>query len=339
MQKIVSILLALLTLLIGLSMVTAAWWISSSAPETEVQIKAREEAEKLRQQEEQKKRRALLSQQLQYLVSNEEAANYVALIRAKDELENSFLRYSDRLPTFAEEVTSWKSRYKIAKSVIKDKLKKTEDLEALSASYFEEHVVSNNELAATIDEIVDQFKNDQTANKNRMLSEAAIRIRESDLGIPEALLASNEFVEKITADKKKIAELIASTPLVSSLAIAGSILTEMAVQHAITVSLSATGTTTGAAGGTAAGTVTSPGVGTAVGFVVGAAAGFTVDHFMTKRMKEKIIRETQSTLDSIKASIWENPQEGLERVFRQSISQTKDLHTKVLQRIVAGEAI
>ncbi len=320
-------------------MIGAAWWISSPRTETENEIQVRQDAELVRQKEALRQRRELLSRQLQNLVVTEEEANRVAILRAKSSLDDAFTLFSNRIPLFVEEITTWKSRFKIARIGLKDKLNGSHELEALASEYFEKHVASSQDISSAIDKITAQFHSDLVANRNRMLSEAALRIQEADLGIPNANYSAETLDRRIAEKRSKMVSPLRNIPGATALSISGSIIVEMATQAMIArlVGYSAGATTTGAAAGAAGGTMITPGVGTAIGITVGVAAGFTVDHLMTERMKEKIMRETVDTLNAMKYEIWSNEFEGMNLRLEGLVASTKELHTTALSGIAQEE--
>lgn len=338
-KSALSIALLIFALIVGISMIGAAWWISSPRPETESEIRVRQEAELVRQREALRQRRELLSRQIQNLVGTEEEANRVAILRAKSSLDDAFTLFSNRVPQFAEEITTWKSRYQITRSGLKDKIHGSHELEALASEYFEKHVASNQDISSAIDKITAQFQSDLVANRNRMLSEAALRIREADLGIPNAEYSAERLSARIAAKREQTATTLGSIPGATALSITGSIVVEMALQAVIPriLAYAAGATINGAAAGAAGGTVITPGVGTAIGITVGIAGGFAVDHLMTERMKEKIMRETRDTLNAMENEIWTNQTVGLNTRFGGLTNETKALHTATLSRIVQEE--
>ena len=321
-------------LLMGLAMIGSAWWISRPPATTDDQTPAMQEAEKSRQTDEIRQRREQLSKQIQFLVDTEEAANRVAILRARSSLDDAFVSFSDRVPRFADEVTTFTARYNIAVNGIKDKFSGTHDLERLASDYFEKHVASNGDISSAIDKIVAQFYSDLTANRNRMLSETAVRIREADLGFPSPSYSTGALDSRIVDMRERTVISLGKLPAVTTLSISGSVIVEFAIQAMFTraVSFAAGATTTGAAAGTGAGTATTPGVGTVIGFFVGAAAGMAVDYILTEKMKAKIILETRETLNLMKGDIW-NSNVGLYGKLDLLVKETKDLHTAALVSI------
>jgi hypothetical protein len=335
-KSTLSVVVSVIVLFFGLALIGGAWWISNSpAPETESQIQARQEAEKVLQIEALRQRRELLSRQIELLVDTEQRANQVAILRAQNSLDDAFISFSNRVPEFVEAVTTWKARYQIARSGINDKVSGSHEMETVAAEYFEKNVASNQDVSSAIDKIVAQFQSDLVANRNRMLSEAALRIREADLGLPPASYTSESLGNLVTARQEQMAQSLGGVPVISVLSISGSIIVEMALQTLVTRALSyaAGATTTGALTGAGAGTLITPGVGTAIGIMVGFAGGFAVDQLMTERMKAKIMRETKDSLESMKNEIWMNSTEGLNTKLSGLVKQTKELHVAALTSI------
>lgn len=333
-KSTLSVVVSIIVLFFGLALIGGAWWISNSpAPETESQIQARQEAEKVLQIEALRQRRELLSRQIELLVDTEQRANQVAILRAQNSLDDAFISFSNRLPEFVEKVTTWKARYQIARSGINDKVSGSHEMETVAAEYFEKNVASNQDISSAIDKIVAQFQSDLVANRNRMLSEAALRIREADLGLPPASYTSESLGNLVTAKQEQMAQSLGGVPAFSAISISGSVVVDFALGTLVVRALSSGATITGAAAGAGAGTLITPGVGNAIGFVVGLAAGITFDYLMTERMKAKIMSETKDTLDSMKNEIWMNSTEGLNTKLSGLVKQTKELHVAALTSI------
>jgi hypothetical protein len=316
-------------------MIGVAWHISTPRPETEDEIKVRQDAELVRQKEALRQRRELLSRQLKNLVGTEEEANRVAILRAKSSLDDAFTLFSNRVPQFTEEITTWKSRYLIARSMAKDQINDSHEMEKLASEYFEKHVTSKQDISFAIGKVSAQFQSDLVANRNHMLSEATLRIREADLGIPNVDISVAALEVQLAAKRQQMATPLKAIPGATALSFGGSIISEWAVQAMITraVGYSAGATVSGAAAGAGGGTVITPGLGTAIGFSVGVAAGFAVDHLMSERMKERIMRETMETLNAMKYEIWSNETEGMKLRLLGLVTATKELHTTALTGI------
>ena len=329
------VVVSIIALFFGLALIGGAWWISNSpALETEGQIQARQEAEKVLQIEALRQRRELLSRQIELLVDTEERANQVAILRAQNSLDDAFISFSNGLPKFVEAVTAWKAQFQIARSGINDKVSGSHEMETVVAEYFEKNVASNQDISSALDKIVAQFQSDLVANRNRMLSEATLRIRGADLGLPPSY-TSESLGNLVTAKQGQMAQSLGGVPVVSVLSISGSLIVDYALVKMVARALSnaARATTAGAITGAGAGTLITPGVGNAIGLVVGFAGGFAVDHLMTERMKAKILRDTKDTLDSMKNEIWMNSAEGLNTKLSGLVKQTKELHAAALTSI------
>ncbi len=174
-------------------------------PETESEFRVRQEAELARQKEALRQRRELLSRQLQNLVHTEEEANRIAILRAKNSLDDAFKSFSNRIPQFTEEITGWEARYKIASSMIVDHLTGSHEMESLVSEYFEKHVASKQDVLFAISKVSAQFQNDLIANRNHMLSEAALRIQEADLELPSANFSAEALSGHLAAKREQLA--------------------------------------------------------------------------------------------------------------------------------------
>lgn len=200
------VVVSIIALFFGLALIGGAWWISNSpALETEGQIQARQEAEKVLQIEALRQRRELLSRQIELLVDTEERANQVAILRAQNSLDDAFISFSNGLPKFVEAVTAWKAQFQIARSGINDKVSGSHEMETVVAEYFEKNVASNQDISSALDKIVAQFQSDLVANRNRMLSEATLRIRGADLGLPPSY-TSESLGNLVTAKQGQMAQ-------------------------------------------------------------------------------------------------------------------------------------
>ncbi len=338
-KSALSIALLLMALLVGISMIGTAWWISQPHQETESEVRDRHEADLARQKEALRQRREVLSRQLQDLVGTEEKANQVAILRAKSSLDDAFRQFSNKIPLFTEEVTSLEGRIRIAANVVEDQVTGSHETEKLVSEYFEKNVASKQEVSLAITKVLAQFQSDLVANRNHMLSTAALRIQEADIGVLSVSYSAEALDAQLAAKREQAAPSIRNIPAVTAFSLGGGVITEMAFQAMIArmFGYAAGATATGTASGTAGGTLISPGVGTVIGFVVGMAAGIAVDHLMNERMKANITRETVSTLNEMQNEIWSNAKVGLNVRLTGLVTATKESHSAALTSIIREE--
>jgi hypothetical protein len=319
-------------------MIGEAWWMTRPVEESASQVQARVNAETRRQAEELHHRRDLLSKQIETLISVEEEANRVAIIRADDDLRDMFKTYADHTLQFAEAVTGWRNSFTIPVLKMKDWWSKSNEVQKVTAELFARYVVSDQQSVDDLNKIISQFRNDLAANRNRMLSEAALRIRQADLGIPDSSLSQDAVVARLS-DKvqETLSRTVGNSPWYSLLSVGGSVVAEEGTRQLVgQVIRIASGTMfSGGVTGGEVGSTMAPGLGTVAGIAIGVAVGFVVQHWMTEREQIKIEEEACRTLDAMREEIWSDPTEGLKVKFDQLVALTRDTHEQVLRNVVS----
>jgi len=325
---------ALFMLLLGIGMILTAWWITS--PERELK----------------RQRARFFKTQMQPLLEKERDRNLAAIHSAKRLLDEKFARYSENVPKFTEALTSWSSKYRISKAMVRDKWNKSDETREYVISLFGEHVVSDDNLRGDFEQVVAQFRGEVEANRNLMLAEAT-HVLSSSMFPVHASMSNNESLSKAFGDEftKLLSKRAKQIPGVTVLAVGGSILAEegariivtavirivtakMASVATATATSAVAGTTTGAAAGAAGGTALAPGIGTAIGITVGIAVGTAVEWWMESRFKEKVTYECRSMLEEMKAGIWGTDEDGLKAYLNQLVEASREAHAKALKKVV-----
>lgn len=324
---------AILALLTGLGMIGVAWWQTRPVEESAAYQK--------RQAEALQHRRDLLSTQVGILVSVEEEANRAAMIRAENDLLDTFRTYADRTPQLAESATGWKARFKLAFLRFTDWWSATNTVQQLTAELFAQHVVSDVQSVKDLTRITSQFRSDLEANRNRTLTEAALRIRQADLGMPDLRLSQEDLVARLFAtEQEALSRTLGTSPWNALLSFGGSAIGGGAMELLVVqmIRIASAGMVPGAITGGQTGSFVAPGVGTVVGAFVGFAIGIAIDYWMTKRMTIAIEEEARRTLNAIRETIWSDPSLGLKVKFDRLINLTRDTHERVLRNMVSGGA-
>jgi hypothetical protein len=288
------------------------------------------------------------------LIVEQEKRNLAAVSRAKAELDAQFMIYISRLPSYAEELTSWGMRYKITKAAISDWWSKDNSVRKIATEKFEEKVLSEASLKADVKLIINQFHSDLEANRNQMLTEATTRLKAANFPIPSLEVSEAGLKNALEARINPLLESQAKqSPTAGLLAIGGSILAEQAAQYivvqtmrSLAVSLATTAAASGgataaggAAGGTAGTFLATPGVGTAIGVAVGIGVGIAVDSWMSGKFQKKVIYECQNVLNTMSADLWSDPAHGLEVTFSFAVMKTAEAHSASLKAIITGDKL
>jgi len=289
--------------------------------------------------------------EVQPLIAREEQRNREALLRAKALLDVQFAMYVSRLPSFAEELTTWGMRYEITKAAITGWWSKENHVRKIATDKFSEKVLSEKELEMTVRRIVLQFQNDLHASRNQMLAEATVRLKAANFEIPSLDVSEAGLDQALDKQMKPLVEKLAvESPAVGLLAFGGSLAAEEGVRliviqaiRGLVASLATTAATSGGAtvtGGIAGGgtgtILGTPGVGTAIGFAVGIGLGVAFDSWMSGKFQEKVIDECGKVLETMKSELWSEPAHGFQVVFSAAVTTTSDTHSAALGKIITG---
>jgi hypothetical protein len=133
-----------------------AWWIAR--PGTPRRDTARE-------------RQDFFATNVVQLLNEEEHRNQEAIDRARLRLASDFARYHRGVPNFADDLTSFGTRYQIAKASLADWWSDSNEARELETKQFEESVVSDQQIQRDVAAVISQFSSDLEANRNQMLSE------------------------------------------------------------------------------------------------------------------------------------------------------------------------
>lgn len=351
-----SIVKPILALIIGLSMIGVAYWISRhehvgsalppGPPVPTPSITAKEE-----QSRRQRQREEFFTNQGTEVLNSEKARNQEAIERAKSKLATSFARYHQGVPRFAEDLSTWGSRYQFAKAALKDWWSKSNTARTLATEKFARLVVSDESLQTDVRQVLSQFASDLEANRNKMLTELQEKV--TSAAVPCAALdrGSIDLVQAFMLEvNPRLASLGEQSALAGVLATGGGfvgteatgaiisrLLAAMAARVAAGAATKGSTVAAGAVFGGEGGTVLTPGVGTAVGVVAGIVVGFAVDWWMEKQFSEKVINECNQILNQMEESLWNNPSEGLALSLTRAVDVTRECNGASIKKIIVGE--
>ncbi|MGA2862944.1 MAG: hypothetical protein ABSF95_00485 [Verrucomicrobiota bacterium] len=331
-----SILKPVLFLIVGLVMVGAAWWLT----------KLNRERQKIKRQ-----RQEFLASQGVELLGVEEKRNREAMDLAQQQLAAHFSRYHSGVPKFAEDLTTWGTRYEISKALLKDWWSKSNEARKVATDHFAKFVVSDQQLQEDVTAVLAQFSSDLEANRNKLLSELQEKVSTSSVPCASTELGSTNIAGAFMVEVQPLLRKQAvQSPVIEVLATAGGLgaggaatkivsklLTSMAARVATGAAARGSSVAAGAVAGGEGGTLVTPGVGTAIGIVGGIVVGWAVDWWMESRFKEKVTNECNQILNDMEKSLWNDPNQGLASSFGQAVKITHKCHETALRKIITGD--
>jgi hypothetical protein len=321
-----------LFLILGLAMIGAGWWLA-----------ALPKAQKVKRQ-----RQEFFASQATELLALEEERNRAAMELARGRLAAHFSRYRLGVPRFAQDLTTWGTRYRISKALLKDWWSKSNEARKVATDHFSEFVVSDEQLQKDVAEVIAQFSSDLEADRNKMLSELQVRVASAAVPCATKELGSTGLGEAFMAEAQpRLKERAAQSLVVCILGTGGGfaaaqaatrivskLLTSMAVRVAAGAAVRGSAVATGAVAGGEGGTMLTPGVGTAIGVVGGLIAGWGVDWWTEKEFKEQVTNECNEMLSGMEEALWSDPAEGLGAGFSRSIRITRECHEAALRKMI-----
>lgn len=253
----------------------------------------------------------LLAPHLQQLqIQNADAAD-----RCIDRIRQHFRSYREHSPAFAEDLTSFSTRWQVLKRMPFDWWNRSEDVEAFITQKFEEHFFSHDSLESTIQSSLAEFKQDLHGNRNSLL--ASVKATFAAHQLPEHLLPNAEHYESLLHQSlielaSRNAEdsvyagltslLVSEVGASLSVGILSRLLTSLGTNTLATTALSGSVTagaaTTGAGGGSSVGPA-----GTIIGLAVGLVVGVGIDWWMTNQFQSQLELEMDSFLFRIENTI------------------------------------
>jgi hypothetical protein len=238
-------------------------------------------------------------------------------------LHAHFAEFHSGIPTFAEDITGWGSRFGVAGRSVKDlwtKFWDDPDRATATREYvntkFRAHIVSEEKLQRAIEDSLAVFREAIAANHNRTVAEVelAFSMPESPLKVPtpelSRLLAGPAFSSLDLNAQQGAQNLVQTGALVGSGILAdaaakrlvAAIFTRLAVNTAATVATEASAAAGATATGGAVGTTAGP-AGTVIGVGVGIAVSLIIDWWMTDSFKAKLHEQCGAYLHNLEREI------------------------------------
>jgi hypothetical protein len=270
-------------------------------------------------------RRQFYETRLAPLLERARAENHRSADRAIARLHEEFERFRAEILDFADDVTSWGTRFGILARLTNDRWKNTwragddpvsQEVKTYMLDKFEAHVMSRLALQRAVDSALRQFKDDVTAGRNRLLLETEIALSTSAVGLDFPKPDFEEFQRGFDAHVASCAEaqgaeslqngvvtFVGSTAAaIAAERLAAQIVGVLATQAvAAGLEAAAAGSSSAASGGAlgaAAGWLGGPG-GEVIGVAVGLVVGIAVDWWMTDQFKARLARELTLYLDNL----------------------------------------
>ncbi len=272
--------------------------------------------------------------------------------RAKQQLAVHFARYRLGASDFAENLTTWGTRYKISEAALRDWWSKSNEARKIATAKFEEFVVSGQRLQKDVTNVIAQFASDLEANRNKMLSEIQENVSLAAVPCASTELGSTNLVGAFMLEVQPLIKARATqSPIIAVLASGGGfiageagariltrIFTTIAARVATGAAVRGSAVAGGAVAGGEGGGLFAPGVGTAIGVVGGIIVGFAVDWWTEKRFKEKVTGECNTMLADMEHALWTHETEGLGHSFTRTIQTIRECHKTALRKVITGEA-
>ena len=268
------------------------------------------------------------------------------------------------IPAFAEDVTSWGTRFGVVGRSTRDAYRKVrgkrdaETTRRYVERKFRDHVMTEIALEAAVGAAVEQFRSDLEADRNTLMTDIRVPLKAS--GAP--ILVSEPEWESIRRDiVKQGADLAMSGSTVSVANAAASFAAgEIAgisgryvvvqilarVGPMLGARLAASGVAAGggamvgaAGGGGAVGSAGGP-AGTIIGVGVGLVAGAAIDWWMTARFQEQLQNRCEGFVDSVQLALITGSKEspGVDPLLAEAVrvtdaAQRRAIHDVLVQRV------
>jgi hypothetical protein len=252
--------------------------------------------------------------------------------KAIGRLHEEFERFRNGVPAFADDVTSWGTRFGLVGRMTKDKWKNfwkseadpnSEDVKKYILDRFESHIMSRDRFQNSIDSTLSQFRDDVKASRNLLLAEMRMALTTRDLKVnfptPDFDAFQRDFDDYVAksvhgqgaaALENAVVALLASTAgTYAGEQLVVQIIRLLATDVAVTAGVGAAtaGGSSAAGGGAlggAAGWLGGP-AGAAIGVGVGLAIGALIDWWLTDRFKANLTTELTAYLDNLERDMIE----------------------------------
>jgi hypothetical protein len=289
--------------------------------------------------------------EVQPAIAKADQANREAAVRCVERLQELFAKYRRGIDPFIEDLTSWGTRFGVARRMPSDWWYKRSDVKEIIAAKFEKHLFSERSLHDGIEGVMDQFRKDVEANNNQLLMAVNAAVTRRDLpNVPT--IESRQFSAEVTESLRKFATGAAMDSVTSFLitelasGVGGEVATQLTLAIATRMAAMAAEATAAAGGATAGGAAVGGGggslggpAGTVIGFGVGLVVGIGIDWWMTSSFKTKMSAQLNKMIDQVESSVLKGGDDkaGLSVSLDRTCDALRDAYRQSLyDRIVKG---
>ena len=290
---------------------------------------------------------------------NQQSAEH-ALIRLHQEFE----KFRAGIPGFADDVTSWGMRWRASIGMLKDTWKnywksrddpESEEVKKTVRERFEARIMSRDGMTRAMQGTMDQFGEDVTASRNRLLMEAKWALRTQDVPLAFPLPDFDAFQRQLHASMAENLQGHAADSIANAVVtfvasgVAGwaaeqlmariiTLLTEEAMLAGVEAATVGGGTTAGGGVmGGAAGWLGGP-AGAVIGIGVGLTVGAVIDWWMTESFKAQLTAQLTAYLTNLERDLIDGiapkdgqpPQAGLRDSLRTAVRKVDEIHRRAM---------
>jgi hypothetical protein len=309
---------------------------------------------------------------LEPLLNDATSRNQKSAEHAIVRLHQEFEKFRAGVPGFADDVTSWGMRGKTVMGMIKDKWKNywkskddpdSEEVKKTVLERFEARIMSRDGIKIAIQGAIDQFGEDVTASRNRLLMEAKLALSTKDVQLAFPLPDFDAFQRKLNEHMAESLQVQAADSIANALVtfvasgVAGwaaeqlmariiTLLTEEALLAGVEAATVGGGTTAGGGViGGAAGWLGGP-AGAVIGIGLGITVGALIDWWMTDSFKAQLTEQLTAYLNNLERDLIDGiapkdgrpSQAGLRDSFRTAVIKVDEIHRQaMLQTLEAAK--
>jgi hypothetical protein len=264
------------------------------------------------------------------LLEKAKAQNRASADKSLDRLHQEFDRFRSGIPTFVDDVASWRTRFGIMRRLSRDKWKNfwkaaddadSKEVKNYMLGKFETHIMAQDDLQKAIGSSLAEFKDDVAATRNRLLADMKVALTTADMDLdfarPDFAAFQREFDRFISGRVESNAtdSLVNATVNLLANSIAGFAAEQVVAQLVVRLAAAqavAAGVEAAAAGGSstaggatlggAAGWLGGP-LGAVIGVGAGLAVGAVVDWWVTERFKTNLTEQLTAYLDNLERDL------------------------------------
>jgi hypothetical protein len=279
-------------------------------------------------------------EKVQPAIAAADKANREAMERCLQRLRDTFGKYREGIGPFADDLTTWGTRFGILRRMPSDWWYKNTDAQKFVAEKFEARLFSEQSLKQPVENSIKQFNDDVHANNNTLLANIQAALSKSDLPLIPKVDYGNfssdvtrtlqEFSGRAAKDSVTsllLAEIASGVGTAAATRVVSMVVAQLAVWTTEAAAMAGGETAVGATLGGGGGSVVGP-IGTAVGFCVGVATGLGIDWWMTSKFKTRLSVELNEMIDQLESSVIQGTasQPGLSQALSESCDALRDAY-------------